>query len=256
MFTPKIKISNVNADSSKWTVEDITGTSPTDPTGYGQAGYLPANSGVWTKQVTAQYLGALPAVVPFTSPGDELLVSAELSYQLQDGVYLITEYFAVPFTGLQYTVDVTKRILTRTGGNPWVDPLGTFAGVHGVMKGVFTGYADLSQISSVSATTLTLTDAINTLVTNDNLTVVYKASKYILITSAGSKKLLSAIGDMALAEFSPGNCDTQKSAELFNHIALKSAIAIHFNCGNYSKAHNGAVLLNQLPAISDGCSSC
>jgi hypothetical protein len=252
MFVPKINITNINTAADKWTVEDITGVFPADPTGYQQASYLPQNNTVWTKEVFAQYLGAAIANVPFNPVTDKLLPSAELNYQLQDGVYIITEYFSVPIIGLQYSVDATKKILTKTGGDPWVDPLGIFAGVFAVKEGAYTTISSCSVISSVSATTLTLLTAISTLATNDNLTIVYKATKYVLITSSGSNKLIQEIGDLAITELEQG-CDSKKADLLSKKIMIQAAAKIHFKCGNYSKAHNAAVLLDKTTQTSSNC---
>ena len=253
MFTPKILIKNINLAADAWTLEDITGDSPTDATGYLQAAYLPQNNTEWTKEVFAQYLGTSPVNVPFTTAGDELLFEAELNYQLNDGVYLITEYFAKTITGLSYTVDPTFKILTKTAGNPWLDPLGLFENVYAVQKGTFSGIANASLVSSLTATTLTLVSAIPTLVANDNLTIIYKATTYVLITSSGSNKLMQQIGDLALSSLDYKGCDEKTASELFKKIALQTSAQIQFNCGNYSKAHNAAILLDNSTENTESC---
>ena len=250
MFTPKIDITGINITSDKWTVTDVTGVSPTDATGYGQAAYLPANNSIWVKEVFAQYLGSTPVNVPFNPIGNNVLVSAEMSHQLADGVYLITEYFSRSLTGLLYSVDGTKKILTKTGGNPWIDPLGTFAGVYAVCLGPYTTIGNCSLISSLTSTVLTLVSAITALEANSNLTAVYKASKYVLITSDGSNKLMQEIGDMALL---CQECDTATSNSLIKKIMIQAAAKINFNCGNYSKAHNAALLLSKISETTSDC---
>lgn len=252
MFVPKIIVKNININADKWTVEDATGNSPADPTGYQQAAYLPQVNTQWTKEVFAQYLGTTPVNVPFNPSTDKVLPSAELSYQLQDGVYIITEYFSTPVTGLEYSVDVTKKILTKTGGDPWVDPLGLFAGVFAVKKAPYTTIGDCSIIATVTGTTLTLLTAISSLLDNDDLTIVYKVSKYVLITTSGSNKLMQEIGDMALTDFERG-CDSKKAEELTKKIMIQASARINFNCGNYSKAHNAAILLDKTTQTSSNC---
>jgi len=250
MFTPKIDITGINITADKWTVADVTGVSPTDPTGYGQAVYLPSANNIWVKEVFAQYLGALPVNVPFNPSTDNVLPSAEMTHQLQDGVYIITEYFSRNVAGLDYNIDVTKKILTRTAGSVWVDPLGLFEGVFAVKKGAYTTIGDCSLVASLTSTTLTLVSAVPTVVNRDPLTVVYKASKYILVTTEGSNKLMQEIGDMASI---CQDCDTQAANSLIKKVMIQAAAKINFNCGNYSKAHNAAILLSKMTENSSDC---
>lgn len=257
MFTPKINIKDISINADKFTVEDITGNSPTDPTGYQQALYLPQNSTQWVKQAFAQYLGSTPSGLVFDPSTDNLLPAAEFQFQLEDGVYIITEYFSVSVSNLEYSVDVTNKILTKTGGSTWIDPLGLFEGVYAIKKGPFTGIADCSTIASLTSTTLTLDTAIPTIVGDDDLTVVYKASKYLLVTSTGTNKMLQEIGDMSLSSFKTGvNCDPTEANKSMEKILIQASAKINFNCGNYAKAHNAAILLNKITQPSNSNCGC
>lgn len=259
MFTPKISITGMPKDSSSITIEDITGNSPGDTTGYLQAPYLPQTNTEWYKQVRAQAIGTTPANLTFFPATDNQEPKATLQYQFQDGVYFVMVFFTKQITGLGYSLSVDLKTLTKTNLDQWADPLGLFEGVFGLIKSTTEVFniEDISSISSVTNTEIVLTDALTGAVANDDLWIVYKASKYILITNDGEGKLIKDIGDMALSDISCGSgCDHEKSSLLFDRMLLKFSAQTNFACGNYVKAHNAAILLSNSKSLTETCTNC
>lgn len=259
MFTPKISITGIPKDSSSITITDTTGDSPTDATGYLQAPYLPQNNTEWYKQVQVQYIGGTPADLTFFPSTDNQEPTATLAYQFLDGVYFVMVFFTKQITGLGYSLSVDLKTLTKTNADQWADPLGLFEGVYGLIKSTTEVFdiADVSAISSVSNTEIVLNSALTGAVANDDLWVVYKASKYILITNDGEGKLIQDIGDMALSDISCGSgCDHEKSSSLFDRMLLKFSAQTNFACGNYVKAHNAAILLSTSKSLTETCTTC
>lgn len=263
-FIPKISITDIPKDASSMKITDITGTSPTDATGYGQAAYLPLNNTIWTKQVYKQFLGKTPEGLSFTDVGDKNAVSATLLTDLADGVYLISEYFYVlrtPGTGSvpTYTISVDLKTLTNTSATPFKDPLGFFEGAYGIIKSATPDFlvSAISIIDSVNTSTLVLKSGLTGATTNSPFYIVYKANKYVLVTSAGEGKLISDIGDVNISELGCGlGCDKEISDDLMRRVLLKTSASIAFACGNYTKAHNAAILLAQSKSYTQPCSNC
>ena len=259
MFTPKISIASIPKDSSSITITDITGDSPTDDTGYLQAPYLPQTNTEWYKQIQVQYIGETPTDLIFFPSTDKQEPGATLQYQFKDGVYFVMAFFTKQVTGLQYSISTDLKTLTKTNADQWADPLGLFEGVYGLIKSANEVFniEDVSVISSVSNTEIVLGDALTGAVANDDLWIVYKASKYILITNDGEGKLIKDIGDMALSEISCGSgCDHEKSSLLFDRMLLKFSAQTNFACGNYIKAHNAAILLSTSKSLTETCTNC
>lgn len=258
MFTPKINIGSIPLDASSFLITDITGNSPADTTGYLQAAYLPQTSAEWFKQIYAQKLGASPAKLAFSPTTDNVAPSATIAYTMTDGVYLITQYFTKELTTLEYTLDVTSKILTKTNTDQWADPLGIFEGVHSVIVSADENFDvdDASVISAVTNTTLTLQSALTGGEVDGPLWIIYKVSKYILVLNTGEGSLISDIGDMALDTLTCGGCDHEKTDALLRRLFLKFSAQINFNCGNYAKAHNAAILYSEAASPTSNCTGC
>lgn len=258
MFTPKISIT-IPKDSGSITVTDITGDSPTDSTGYGQAAYLPQANTEWNKQLYLQRLGSDAEKLTFFPTSDNEAATATISYTFEDGIYLVTEYFTKQLTGLDYVYDSNAKTLTRQTGNTWSDPLGLLEGVYGIVISADENFAisDISAVSSLSGSVLTLSTTLTSGANDADFWVVYRVQKYVLVTNSGEGDLISDIGDMAINAASNGQgCDNETSIKLFNRLLLKFAAQISMNCGNYAKAHNAAVLLSESSTSSATCSTC
>lgn len=258
MFTPKISIGSIPLDASSFLITDITGNYPADTTGYLQANYLPQTSSEWYKQVYAQKMGASPTKLVFSPTTDNVAPAATMAYTMPDGVYLITQYFTKELETLEYTLDVTKKILTKTNADQWADPLGIFEGVYAVIVSADEDFDidDASVVSSVANGTLTLQSALTGGETDGPLWIIYKVSKYILVLNTGEGSLMNDIGDMALDTLTCGGCDHEKTTRLFDRLLLKFSAQINFNCGNYAKAHNAAILYSETALPTSNCSGC
>jgi hypothetical protein len=257
-FEPKIQVSNIPKTSDSFKLTDITGNAPTDDTGYQQAPQLPQLNTEWYKQVYVGKFGTIPSQVMFTTDGDEQLVEATLSHTFEDGVHLVTAYFTKQLTGLSYTLNAGKTVLTKTNVDQWADPYGIFEGVYGLIKSADEDFSleDVATIASVTNTTITLNETLTGASADNDLWILYKVSKYILITNEGEGSLISDIGDMAISALANGDgCSNEKSLQLLSRLMLKHASQIAFSCANYSKAHNAAVLLAS-KSSSVNCTTC
>lgn len=257
---PKISIT-IPKDSKSITVADITGNYPADPTGYEIASYLPQNNVSWNKQLYVQYLGDTAQKLTFFPATTNEDVTATISYQFKDGIYLVTEYFTISVAGtdLDYALDTPKTTLTRGAGAPWTGTTGLFEGVYGVIVSASENFSidNVSVITALAATTVTLASTLTGGTDDGPLWFVYRVQKYVLVTNDGEADLISDIGDMAINSLKNGQgCDNETSLALFNRLLLKFAAQISMNCGNYAKAHNAAVLLSASSTSSPTCTTC
>ena len=153
----------------------------------------------------------------------------------------------------------TLKILTKTNADQWADPLGLFEGVYGLIisGGAAFNVDDVSPILSLDNSTITLSTALSGATTDSDVWVVYKVQKYILVLNTAEGDLISDIGDMAISSLRNGQgCDPVTSMALWNRFLLKMSAQINLACGNYTKAHNAAVLLSQSADPNPGCSNC
>lgn len=272
MFVPKISISNIPIDASTMLITDITGNTndaTPDTTGYIHAStYYPQDKTHWHKFVQAQYLGALPTQYFYDPTTDkDSTSSATVTIGLTDGIWLISEYWmrkSTDITGLTltYTIDGTRKILTRGGGTVWVDTgaaAGVFEGLYAIGKGdsTITTLNDMSVINSATSTTVTLNTALEaTVAANGALNMFYRVQKYALVMNQGEQSLISDIGDMAISALAGQPCNESLSCALAHRMIIKLAAQIAFKCGNYAKAHNAAILFNKSTSSNYNCTSC
>jgi hypothetical protein len=272
MFVPKISISNVPLNASSMLITDITGNTTDlvpDTTGYIHAStYYPQNKTSWHKFVHGQFLGALPSQYLYNPITDkDSTSSATVTIALADGIWLISEYWMrkssdVSGLTLNYTIDPARTTLTRGGGTDWKDngaAAGVFEGLYAIGKGdsTITTLDDLSVISALTTSTITLNTALNATVADSGaLNMFYRAQKYALVMNEGEQSLISDIGDMAIASMSGQACNESQSCALAHRMMVKLAAQIAFNCGNYAKAHNAAILFNKSVSPNTNCISC
>jgi hypothetical protein len=263
MFTPKISISVPNTSTSV-TITDITGTYPTDSTGYGQGSGSPASNAVWNKLVYALFLGDSPTKLNFLPYTTNIDVSASLVGDFKDGIWLFTQYFCEEVENLTYTLNTAKTVMTKGDGDVW-DSSSTgsiFSGVYGL---IYNGSStepsvidNISVINSLTNPSITLSSALTGASANSNVWRVYRVQKYVLIMNEAESKLIADIGDMSLNALHCGvGCDAEKASKLWNRMLLKYSAQINMSCGNYIKAHNAAVLFAQTCSDPNpNCTSC
>jgi hypothetical protein len=251
MFTPKISITGIPLVATELTITDITGVSPTDATGYGQAAYLPASNAIWTKTTDIQYLGTAPIAAAFDPTSDKTAVAGTIPYAMADGVYLVTQYWARPITQADLDYTYAAGVMTKVGATPWLDPLGLLEGVYAI--GLDAEDLDTAGIlSSLTDTTVSISIDPGTAVANKFL--FYRIKQYVLIVNAGTAMLHSKIGDLVPQSLLGRSCDSDLTDTLFEEVLLKSTAQINFNCGNYAKAHNAAILLAEI--TQSGTTNC
>lgn len=251
MFVPKLSITGIPLDASKFTASDITGASPADATGYGLAAYLPQNNTIWTKSTEIQYLGTDPVDLAFSPVSDATEVTASISYAMKDGVYLITQYWARAVAD-SVIGTYENGVMTRDGGEIWSGDLGLLTGVYAI--GDTTDINSALTLSGLTANTVNISGDPTGL---NGPYLFYRVQKYILITNSGTVALQGAIGDMALSGLATGKCSAEVTNSLFDKVLLSSSAKINFNCGNYAKAHNAAILLSELSTSSTStCKGC
>jgi hypothetical protein len=259
-FIPKISITEIPKTASSLKISDVTGVYPADQTGYEQvSGVLPDGPTDWaTKIVTIQRLGSTPSQVLFVPDADKSEPEGTLNYTFQDGVHLVTQYFSKQIP-LAYSLNAGKTVLTKADNTPWIDPLGLLDGVYALQwvtsGGLPINTSGFSKIISITDTEITLDKELTGATNNAALFIFYKVTKNVLILNQGESQLLSDIGDMSLTALKANGCNSETTSELFNRVLLKTAAQIAFNCGNYSKAHDAALLLAQSSQTSN-CSSC
>lgn len=255
MFIPKIRIS-VPKTSDSLTVTDITGTSPADATGYDLADYLPQDNVSWgNKQSFVQALGSSEVT---TLSLNYTTAAGTFDYTMADGIYLLTQYFCVETDAAAYTIDADLKVLTKTDATPWIDPLGLFEGVYGlVISDSVPTIEDVAPITAITNSTVTLSAALTGATTDAPVWVVYKVQKYFMVVNDAHADLVSDIGDMALSSLRNGQgCDNSKALALWRRIMLKFSAETNMACGNYTKAHNAIVLLTQSSESNPNCSTC
>jgi hypothetical protein len=270
MFVPKLTIT-VPKDSSSVTIADVTGSWPSDATGYEDGlppdyNYYPQANTQWDKLVTIQALGESPTEYLFSPTTDKTAVTGTVPVSLTDKMWLVTQYLIWtpdPFyTSWDYTKDVTNKILTRTlSSDPWAES----GSVPGLLDNVYaiaetaqasTTIDDFNVIVSYTDTECVLTNEL-TLPVSTAFTLVFRVQKYVLVMNTAEASLISDIGDMSLNSFNCGQgCDSEKSLALFNRMLLKFSAQINASCGNYTKANNAAILFADSASDTSNCSSC
>jgi hypothetical protein len=251
MFTPKIKITNVNPLGASFTVEDITGFYPVNPTGYSQPGLAPDIDYALYRELYIQKLGELPVLTPLV---DSIALTHNISHILTDGVFKIIMYFISPFDSttplgaVGYTL--SGDTMTKTDDKPWIGVGGLFEGAVGLIRPT-DPISTMYPIKSVTNDTIIITGNFTT--SYEVLVPVYKAIDYVVVSTSGETKLMQEIGNMALSEFNNCGCDGKTANALCNKLALKEAIKIFTDCENWSKAHDAAILLDNLTLNIEPC---
>lgn len=257
-FIPKISITEIPKTATSLKITDVTGVYPADQTGYEQiSGILPDGPTDWTKITTGQYLGSTPTQLLFTPDSDKLLPAATLPYTMADGVHVITQYFMKKMP-IAYSLNAGKTILTKTDSTPWVDPLGILEGIYAFQWTASAAPINIdgfSKITQLTDNTVTLNTALTGASNSSDLWAIYKVSKNVLILNQGESQLLGDIGDISLSALKANGCNSETTSDFFQRILLKTAAQIAFSCGNYSKAHDAAILFSQSSQTSN-CSSC
>lgn len=256
IFAPTIKVSELASDSSSFTVEDTTpAVSGSAPYGYG-APNAPINfAAIDNVQILLQYLTELP--VQMLTVEGTLNTGAKASYTIRDGVqYIQVLYGIADHQGTWAILDIGGKSIQLT-----LD-IGETRSLADILDGItYLALADYPDILYKVASTdlitgiVTLSDAITSVTSIvTQLVRYYSAVTTILVINSGNSSLVKDIANMAIKEC---GCDSEVSKGLIDRVILKLAAQTHFSKGNYIKAHNAAVLLDDAgQTTQSACATC
>lgn len=259
MFTPKIAIQNINTLATQWTIAEVTGAWPTDPTGYNQPLNTPPYNQAWTKSLYHQMYGSTEVEKIIYTPATAVNANSVVTtFALQDGIHLFTEYFLMPYSG---TFTVSGNTMTLTGAGVGTIVNGWMSGAYGLITTTTPQSIDPTAINVIKGLEVSGPDTILLTSTppanSTNLYTVYKAQKFVLITNEAGNDLVKQIGEMSLTEALDGiSCDIPTAKAIMGKLLLKTAATVAFNCGNYQKAAQATALLSKNISSTPNCSSC
>ena len=249
-FQPVIDILAVARDSSWFTVIDNTPdyNVTLQPGGWGAPGG-PADSTdiVWIR-LQLQYFG---------TSGYTLLTSSSLTgtffsetglkgtYKFKDGVTILQALYGMVDDGIIESIS-GKVITTSLTGDAFNTNYGNIGYV------IPSDHQDKPYlIKSVDSSAGTITLYEDFVTDRDTMIKAYIATQRVLVLNEGKGKLLQDIQKMAITK---SGC--AYSVELMDRVLLQLVSQAAFNCGQYVKAHNGAVLLMGKASEFTPCTNC
>lgn len=250
-FQPKITLLEVPKNSSYFTVKDATlaYNVDTNPGGYGAPGGPASYAEVEHFIPQYQYLGE--DVKSVTSTEGDMLVGLKSVAQLVDGVYNLYVHYGLGTLVEWAVVPDTEKMFLDTGltGDAFDIAFGNVSFISDPSepevlykvkaKDNVTGYLELFVPWEPLVPAL--------------LIKFYTAITKILVLNSGEQKLVKEIAAIALTDC---GCDTCAANALMDKVLLKLSAQINFNCGNYVKAHNIAILLNNKSKNCSPCTTC
>lgn len=249
MFIPVIKILEVARDSKWLTLKDNTLAydAVTNPTGWGVPGGPASLSDIISVQVMYQYFGNTPVLLALSALSGDLSTELKTTYTFKDGVYLTHVLYGM-LSGVTFTQTGSTITTTDTGNtfkNKW-DGVGYIADSSNPQT--------LYRIKSVDSTTgiIELYSDITIPITSDGLMKIYDGLTRILVLNCGEKKVIQDISRVAIET----GCDSDSTKNLIDRLILKLQAKTAFNCGDFSRAHNAAVLYCDSNSIIQPCHNC
>lgn len=240
-FQPIITITSVPRDSASFIFTDTTGTSPTNPTGYG-ATNAPANQAAITSlYAEVQLLGGEP--IHATTVTGTPATSMTAVVTVADGVEWLRAYFGQS-VNIIFTVSSDRKTLTVTTSGP--------------SSGLLTGISAIA-ISANDYPTRVVSSASPTIVLETPLPGV--ASSYTsairywiaevrtLVLNCAESVIGNAIAKLPITRKDCGS--GSKSQAILDKILLKLGAEYAFNCGNYSEANEAAQMICGSTSLSN-----
>lgn len=228
-FQPIISISSVPRNSASFVFTDITGNSPTNPTGFGATNAPASRSDITSLWADTQPYGGEPiqaSAVTGLLTGD---ITATVT--IADGVQWLAAYYG-QLKSLSFTVSTDRKTLTTSDG-ALIAKMDSVVGV-GISNTDFP-----ITVSSVTSTTIVLEAALpGTASSYTQIYTYWKARIRVLVLNCAD----SVIGN-AISKLPRYHNDERKLLEIFNKIALKLGAQYAFNCGNYSEANESAKMI-------------
>ena len=247
-FQPVIDIVSVPRDSKWLIIKDATQpyNSTTNPTGWGAPGGPSSLSDLTSVLVQMQYFGQSPEVLPLTTLTGNLTSGLKATYTMSDGVYLVHALYGVPITtdytilGNVITVPVTGNTFDLQWGNI------SYISDQNDPNVVY-------MIRSVDRDAGTIELYRDAVLPFSGIIKYYDAFTRILVLNCGEGTLVKDIASMAISQT---GCNKSAVETLTERLLRKMAAQIAFNCGNYSRAHNAAVLNCNTSPYFKPCTSC
>lgn len=240
-FQPIISITNVTRDAESFVFTDITGTSPTNPTGYG-ATNAPANQAAITSlYAEVQLIGGEP--IHATSVTGTPATSMTALVAVADGVQWLRAFFGQLVT-ISFNVSSDRKTLTVTTSGP---SAGLLTGIAAIA--IAADDYPVRVISSVSPT-IVLEEALpGTESSYTTATRYWIAEVRTLVLNCAESMIGNAIAKLPITrkDCGPGS----KSMDILDKILLKLGAEYAFNCGNYSEAHEAAQMICGTTSLSN-----
>lgn len=245
-FQPIISITNVPRDAKSFLFTDITGDSPTNPTGFG-ATNAPANrAAIDAVYGEAQLLGGEP--IQSTSVTGTLAGTLTVNIPVADGVQWLRAYYGEEIA-LSFTVSSDRKTLTTA------DP--TLAAKIDNVKAVGIDLADFPiRISSATSTTIILETPLPGVASSyTNIIRYWRAEVRILVLNCAESLIGNGIAKLPVSRVDCGA--GSQALAILDKILLKLGAEYAFNCGNYSEAHQSAQMIcGTSNSSSSNCLSC
>jgi|SRR6187551_1793722 len=228
-FQPIINITNIPRAATSFVFTDITGSFPTNPTGYG-ATNAPANqaaiTSVWGE---GQLYGGEP--VKGTAVSGTLGTSITVPVSLADGVQWLRALYGESISFL-FTVSADRLTLTTS------DVL-LSSKMSNVVALAISNLDYPVRILSVGTTTILLAEPLpGTLSVYSTITRYWQAEVRTLILNCAE----SLIGNQ-ISKLPSRRVDCENGWKILDKVLLKLNAEYAFNCGNFSEAHASAQMI-------------
>lgn len=245
-FVQVIDIVSVPRTSDSVTFKDITQpyNVTTNPTGFGVPGGPASINDITSVLVQMQFLGEEPDLVPADACSGNLIDGFKFNYTLRDGVSIVHPLYGMVIStgftanGAVITVPLTGAPFDIEWSNVSYVADPAFPDKLFMVKSLNNATGEITLYSDWEGTTLFK---------------YYDGSKRILVLNAGSGALIKDIANMRIVETCTDPITVQG---LINRVLLQISAQASFNCGSFSKAHNAAILLNDLALASKPCMTC
>ena len=248
-FKPILSLKSFPKDSSWFCIGDATQAynSTTNPSGWGCPGGPENSTDITDVRIQYQPFSVLAAYIPTASLEGSLFSNAGLLVKatVAEGVSLIYASYGMVSSG-NISSDGSVTISTGLTGDEFIIEYG---GVNYVAAS--DNPNTLLAVKSIDSVTGTITLYSPYVSETTTLTKYYTGVMRILNINTGKGNLLKDIAKMAITY---SGCES--NTELMDKLLLQIAVETAFNCGDYSKAHKGALVLAGMPTQFKTCKDC
>lgn len=251
-FEPKISVIELPRNSKYVTIKDATGDydGTSNLTGWGCPGGPADIDALENVAIQLQYFGELPIAKTGDSLEGTLEDGLQITHSLLDGIYLIRTFYGITLADVNPAISEDELTLTVTERDD------AFALIWDNVKAVASPGAKntLFRIKSMDKTTGEI-ELYEAYTDGDSTDIVayFEVVKRVLILNCGEGNIVKDISNMSISQT---GCDNSIVQNLMNRIMLKMTAQTAFTCGNYTKAHEAAVLLCSMTSPFKTCSTC